>query len=227
MAREGDVDAIVFMPLNKTSLHMAGMEEEDELRWFAKELGHTGPTSELNILDGLWTARVTSHIGIKDVASSVTAETVEAAIQLLDGVLRDFGIAEPRLGVAALNPHAGENGLFGREEIEAIRPGIEAARDAGINVMGPFPSDTIFLARDRFDGIVTQYHDQGQIAMKLIGFDGGVTVQGGLPVLISTPAHGTAFDLVGTGKASLTSSQNAFDIAVNVAAERAVRQPSW
>ncbi len=220
LSRRGEVEAIVFTPLNKTSLHQAGMHEEDELRWFAKELAYDGTTSELNILGNLWTARVTSHVGVQDIAQGVTAENVEKAIQLLHGVLRDSGLPEPRIGVAALNPHAGENGLFGRQEIEEIAPGIRAAQARGINAKGPYPSDTIFLARDEFDGIVTQYHDQGQIAMKLLGFDGGVTVQGGLPVMIATPAHGTAFDIVGTGRANLTSTQNAYDIAVEVAGRR-------
>lgn len=121
-----------------------------------------------------------------------------------------------------MNPHNGETGLFGRQEIDHIIPGIEAARDLGlgINVEGTFPSDTIFLKRSQFDGIVTMYHDQGQIAMKLIGFDSGVTVQGGLPVVIATPAHGTAFDIVGKGIANVGASQNAFDIAVTMARRR-------
>jgi 4-hydroxy-L-threonine phosphate dehydrogenase PdxA len=221
LARTGRVGGIVFAPLNKTSLHMAGMQEQDELRWFARELDHTGTTSELNVLDGLWTARVTSHVSIAEVSEGVTAAGVLAAIELLHGVLRDSGVEAPRLGVAALNPHNGENGLFGRHEIDEIGPGVRAAQERGIDARGPMPCDTIFLARDRFDGIVTMYHDQGQIAMKLLGFDGGVTVQGGLPVLVATPAHGTAFDLVGTGRASLTSTQNAFDLAVAVASRRA------
>lgn len=220
LSRQGKVEGIVFAPLNKTSLHQAGMHEEDELRWFAKELKYDGTTSELNILGDLWTARVTSHVAVQDIARGVTAESVEKAIRLLHGVLQDSGIPEPRIGVAALNPHAGENGLFGRQEIDEIAPGIQAAQGSGIDAKGPYPSDTIFLARDNFDGIVTQYHDQGQIAMKLLGFDGGVTVQGGLPVVIATPAHGTAFDIVGTGRANLTSTQNAYDIAVEVAGRR-------
>ncbi|WP_430593491.1 4-hydroxythreonine-4-phosphate dehydrogenase PdxA [Humidisolicoccus flavus] len=220
LANEGKVGAIVFTPLNKTSLHLAGMHEEDELRWFAKQLNFEGTTSELNILPGLWTARVTSHVSIGQVADLVTKDRVVAAIELLHGVLRDSGIPSPRIGVAALNPHNGENGLFGRHEIDEIKPGVERARELGMDASGPFPSDTIFLARERFDGIVTQYHDQGQIAMKLLGFDGGVTVQGGLPVTIATPAHGTAFDIVGKNVADLASTQNAFDIAVAVASRR-------
>ncbi|WP_243229739.1 4-hydroxythreonine-4-phosphate dehydrogenase PdxA [Microbacterium sp. CIAB417] len=221
LAKDGRVGAIVFAPLNKTSLHLAGMREEDELRWFAKRLEFDGTTSELNVLGDLWTARVTSHIPISQVAQGITADKVAAAIRLLHGVLTDAGI-EPRLGVCGLNPHNGENGNFGREEIDEIRPGVEAAAAEGIDVKGPFPSDTIFLAAKRgdFNGIVTMYHDQGQIAMKLLGFSGGVTIQGGLPVAISTPAHGTAFEIVGQGIADPTSTNNAFDIAVAVAGSR-------
>lgn len=126
----------------------------------------------------------------------------------------------PRLGICALNPHAGENGNFGRQEIDHIGPAVEDARNMGIDVTGPFPCDTIFLKRENFDGIVTMYHDQGQIAMKLLGFDGGVTVQGGLPVVIATPAHGTAFDIVGRNLAGVQSTQNAFEIAVTMAQRR-------
>lgn len=221
LAKSGQVGAIVFAPLNKTSLHLAGMNEEDELRWFAKELEFDGTTSELNVLGDLWTARVTSHVPISKVAEGVTAANVTAAIRLLNEVLADAGL-EPRLGVCGLNPHNGENGNFGREEIDEIRPGVEAAIEEGIDVKGPFPSDTIFLAakRGEFNGIVTMYHDQGQIAMKLLGFSGGVTIQGGLPVPISTPAHGTAFEIVGQGIADPTSTNNAFDIAVAVAGSR-------
>lgn len=132
----------------------------------------------------------------------------------------ESGIDAPRLGVCALNPHNGENGAFGRQEIEAIRPAVQASRENGIDVQGPFPCDTIFLKRQHFDGIVTMYHDQGQIAMKLLSFDGGVTVQGGLPLPIATPAHGTAFDIAGKNLAAVTSTQNAFDLAVTMAERR-------
>lgn len=224
MANAGEVGAIVFTPLNKTSLHLGGMHEEDELRWFAKELHHDGVTSEINIIPGMWTARVTSHIGIRDVAARITRQGVTDAIRLLNDLLRDSGVEKPRLGVCALNPHNGENGIFGREEIDVIKPGIDDAVAEGIDADGTYPSDTIFLgSKDRYDGIVTMYHDQGQIAIKLMGFDGGVTVQGGLPVVIATPAHGTAFDIVGKGLASTTSSQNALSIAIAVAGRRAAR----
>lgn len=224
MFKDGQVDSIMFLPLNKTSLHMAGMHEEDELRWFAKELGFDGFTSELNFVPGLTTSRVTSHISISEVAQHISAGRVRQAIQLLNKVVLGTGVAEPRIAVAALNPHAGENGQFGREEIDHIAPAVELAREIdGIDVKGPYPSDTLFIkARDgEFDGVVTMYHDQGQIAVKLLGFDKGVTVQGGLPVPIATPAHGTAYEIVGQNKAHLGPSQRAFDISVGLGIQTA------
>ena len=214
--KQGEVDSIMFFPLNKSALHDAGMHEEDELRWFAKELGYEGTTSELNFTDTLTTSRVTSHCALSEVASRISARGVYEAIKLLHEVIQANGIDKPRLAVCALNPHAGERGQFGREEIDHIAPGVKLAQNEGIDATGPFPCDTIFIAaRDgQYDGVVTMYHDQGQIAMKLMGFDNGVTVQGGLPVPIATPAHGTAYGIVGQNKASVSPSQHAFDIAV-------------
>ncbi|MFG2648409.1 4-hydroxythreonine-4-phosphate dehydrogenase PdxA [Streptomyces sp. NPDC048436] len=219
LAKAGEVDAIVFAPLNKSSLHLAGMTQSDELRWFEEELAVSGFTSELNVVPGLWTARVTSHVSIAEVDTGITYENVKAAGRLLDAVLRGAGVSSPRIGVCALNPHAGENGRFGRHELDIIAPVVAELRADGLDLSGPFPSDTIFLrARaGEFDGILTMYHDQGQIAMKLMGFDGGVTIAGGLPIPICTAAHGTAFDLVGRGEANTGSIQNAFDLAVRLA----------
>lgn len=227
MFKKGRVDSIMFLPLNKSALHDAGMHEEDELRWFAKELDYHGVTSELNFAGHLTTSRVTSHCGIKDVASRINARAVLEAIRLLNGVISANGVEKPRLAVCALNPHAGESGQFGREEIDHITPGIELANYEGIDAVGPFPADTIFIAaRDgQYDGVVTMYHDQGQIAMKLMGFEAGVTVQGGLPVPIATPAHGVAYPIVGQNKANTGPAQRAFEIAValgrRTAAQRA------
>ncbi|SDS84980.1 4-hydroxythreonine-4-phosphate dehydrogenase PdxA [Microlunatus soli] len=225
LATSGEVDGICFTPLNKTSLHLAGMTEEDELRWFANTLGHQGRTSEFNVLDALWTGRVTSHISLAEVPELITADAVAETVALLDRALRDSGVDQPRIAVAALNPHAGENGHFGRQEIDEIAPGVLRARAAGATVDGPFPSDTVFLKAKAglYDGVVTMYHDQGQIAMKLIGFDRGVTVQGGLPVPITTPAHGTAFDIVGTNSADLGATRNAFGLAVKLARQQIAR----
>ncbi|AXB41163.1 4-hydroxythreonine-4-phosphate dehydrogenase PdxA [Amycolatopsis albispora] len=224
LAGAGEVDAILFAPLNKSSLHLAGMRELDELRWFETILGAEAYTCELNVLPSLWTARVTSHVSVAEVAAGITRENVLGAAKLLDTVLRESGIEAPRLGVCALNPHAGENGRFGRHEIEVISPAVEELRAGGIDAAGPFPSDTIFLRREEFDGILTMYHDQGQIAMKLIGFDGGVTMAGGLRVPICTPAHGTAFDLVGKRSANTGSIRNAFNLATRIGTRRRAAQ---
>ena len=142
-------------------------------------------------------------------------------------MLRARGIEQPRIGVCALNPHAGESGKFGRHEIELITPAVEELQRRGVDATGPFPSDTIFLkARDgAFDGVLTMYHDQGQIAVKLLGFDRGVTMAGGLSVPVCTPAHGTAFDVVGKRVASTGAYEHAFRVAVGVGAQaRAARQ---
>jgi len=221
----GEVDALVFAPLNKSSLHLAGMTEQDEMRWFENRLEVAGTVTELNAMAGLWTSRVTSHVAHRDAPDLITASSVLAATRLLHDALVGTGVAAPRLAVCALNPHGGENGSFGREEIDEIAPGVALAREAGIDASGPFPADTLFLrARDgQFDGVVTMYHDQGQIAMKMIGFEGGVTIEGGLPLPVCTPAHGTAFDRVGTGTAALASTRNAYDLARSLAAAARTR----
>jgi 4-hydroxythreonine-4-phosphate dehydrogenase len=220
LAQRGVVDAVCFAPLNKSALRAGGMKQEDELRWFADVLGYRGPCGEFNVLEKLWTSRVTSHIPLKDVAGLLTPEAVAEAIGMLHDALRRAGNAVPRIGVCGLNPHNGDNGNFGREEIDIIAPGVELAAKRGYTAAGPYPADTIFVrARDgAFDGIVTMYHDQGQIAMKLMGFERGVTVQGGLPVAITTPAHGTAYDIAGRGVANVQAMRNALAIAARMGA---------
>jgi 4-hydroxy-L-threonine phosphate dehydrogenase PdxA len=217
----GKADALCFAPLNKGALRAGGMTQEDELRWFAEQLSHKGTCGELNVLENLWTSRVTSHIALKEVSQHVTAEGVARAIQMIHAALQKSGKATPRIAVCGLNPHNGDGGNYGREEIEVIAPGIEIAKAAGIHADGPFPADTIFVrARSgAYDGIVTMYHDQGQIAMKLMGFEKGVTVQGGLPVIVTTPAHGTAYDIAGQGVANVGAMRNAFRLACAMASK--------
>lgn len=219
LAGAGIVDAILFGPFNKASMHLAGIEHADELHYMAERLGATGYVSELNTLDGIWTSRVTSHVALKDVAASITGERIIEATRLIDGTLRRAGVARPRIAVAALNPHAGDGGNFGREEIEVIEPAVRELAESQMAVDGPWPSDTVFLKakRGEVDAVVTMYHDQGQIALKLMGFDRGVTVQGGLPIPIATPAHGTAFDIAGQGLADPGAIRAAFGIACDMA----------
>ena len=207
-------DAVLFGPFNKASLHLAGMEEEDEHRYIARYLDFSGYHSEINMLDELITTRVTSHIALRNVADAIDIDGVLNAIKLANDTLISAGTTRPRIGVAALNPHAGDEGNFGTEEIDILAPAIEKARGLQIDVDGPWPSDTVFLrGRDgKLDAVVTMYHDQGQIAMKMMGFDRGVTIAAGLPVPVATPAHGTAFDIAGKGVANLNATRKAFDI---------------
>lgn len=220
LARDGKLDAVCFTPFNKQALMMAGNRFEDELRYAADHLGWEKPVGEFNILGRLWNARVTSHIAIAQVSAQLTRARVLEAIALTDAQMRRAGFNPPRIAVAALNPHAGEGGAFGREEIDVIAPAVAQARADGIDVSGPFPSDTVYLrARDgQFDAVLTMYHDQGQIAIKLLGFSRGVTLLGGLPIAVTTPAQGTAYDIAGQGLATVDALRNAFAVARTVGA---------
>ena len=131
LTRSGRTDAILFGPLNKTSLHMAGMDHSDELHWFAERLGFGGPFCEFNVLDDLWTSRVTSHVALAEVPGLLSQERVGEAIRLIDDALRRSGLARPRIGVCGLNPHNGDNGSFGREELDIIAPAVQKAREQG------------------------------------------------------------------------------------------------
>jgi 4-hydroxythreonine-4-phosphate dehydrogenase len=226
LAQAGTVDAICFTPFNKHALRLAGNPYEDELQLAADVLGHTGPVGEFNVLERIWNARVTSHVPLAKVASLLTKERIVSALMLTHESLLAAGVARPRIAVAALNPHAGDGGNFGTEEIDVIAPAVAAAKDRQMAVEGPFPADTVFLrARDgKFDAVLTMYHDQGQIAIKLMGFERGVTVLGGLPVPITTPAHGTAYDIAGRGIANVEATAQAFKIACAMAENRVRRR---
>ena len=224
--QRGEVDAICFAPLNKFAMKQGGLKHEDELHHFAEYLGVTGYFCEFNTLGDLWTSRVSSHIPLKDAAGMLSVERIVESARLIYKSLQASGTAEPKVAIAAFNPHGGDGGSCGREEIDIIAPAVAQLRATGFPVDGPFPADTIFLkARDghkdsRYQAIVTMYHDQGQIAIKLMGFSNGVTVQGGLPVPITTPAHGTAYDIAGKGQADGHAMFNAFEIAARMGAKK-------
>ena len=219
LAQTGLVDGVLFAPFNKAAMTSAGLNAEDEHIYMARYLGFDGYHSEINVLDDLMTTRVTSHIGLKDVAANINQDGILQAVNLANDTLRLAGKKYPMIAVAALNPHAGDNGKFGREEIDILEPAIAKAQANKINVTGPWPSDTIFLKakRGEVDAIVTMYHDQGQIAIKLLGFERGVTLAGGLPIPVATPAHGTAFDIAGKNEANVSATRQAFDLLVSMA----------
>jgi len=214
------LDAICFASLNKAALHHGGWKYPDEHQMFAALTQHSGFFGEMNVIKEFSTFRVTSHVALRAAIDLITPERITAAIGLANATLRATGISEPRIAVAALNPHGGESGLFGDEEIRIIKPTIDKVRATGVNCSGPVPSDAIFLKalKGEYDGVVMMYHDQGQIATKLLGFNKGVTVTAGLKTVFTTPAHGTAFDIVDQGRADPGALEHALRIAAKLAA---------
>ena len=215
LAKEKKIDAINFGPMNKTSLMMGGCQYNDEHDFMQNKLEMKEFCCEFNVVDNFWTARVTSHIPIKEVPENITKENILKPIKLLDQTLKMSGIKNPRIAVQALNPHA----EFGTEEKDEIIPAIEEAKKMGINADGPLPCDTSFITafkNKNHDCIVGMYHDALQCGLKAFGFDRGVTVSGGLTVPVTTPAHGTAFDIVGTNTANLEPTINSFKLAVKM-----------
>jgi 4-hydroxythreonine-4-phosphate dehydrogenase len=223
MVAEGKADAVCFTPFNKQAMRLAHPSYEDEIGFTAGVLGFKGAATEFNILEGLWNARVTSHIPLAKVSSSLSVDAIVRALELTATALRAAGFEPPRIGVAALNPHAGDGGNFGREEIDIIEPAVKQAKAKGLPADGPYPADTVFVRAKggQFDAVLTMYHDQGQIAMKLMGFDRGVTLLGGFPFPICTPAHGTAYDIAGKGIANIGATRAAVLLAAEMAARTA------
>ena len=216
LAKENKIRAINFGPFNKTSLKLGGNKYSDELHLMAEKLEVKNFFCEFNVIDNFWTARVSSHIPIKEVPEHVKKEKIIKPIKLINEAMKLNGIKNPRVAVQALNPHA----EFGTEEKEEIIPAIEEAKKLGIDADGPLPCDTSFITaykNGNHDCIVGMYHDALQSGLKAFGFDRGVTVQGGLPVPITTPAHGTAFDIAGKNKANLEPTLNSFKIALTMA----------
>jgi 4-hydroxythreonine-4-phosphate dehydrogenase len=219
MVADGKADAVCFTPFNKQAMRMAEPGYDDEILFTSKVLGFNGVATEFNVLEGLWNARVTSHIPLKEVSAALSVERIVRALELTANALRAAGFQPPRIGVAALNPHAGDGGNFGREEIDIIEPAVRKARALGLPADGPYPADTVFVRAKggQFDAVLTMFHDQGQIAMKLLGFDRGVTVLGGFPFPICTPAHGTAYDIAGKGIANVGAARAALLLTAQMA----------
>ena len=220
LCKAGKIEGFVFGPFHKGAMKMAGLHDESEHTYLAHAFNLTTPFCEVNMMDDLMTVRTTSHIPISDVSANITEENLREAIELGEITGESFG-HKPRIAVAALNPHCGEFGLCGREEVDVIKPTIEkVVKETGWNVSGPYSADTLFisaLAGD-FDVVVTMYHDQGQIALKLVGFQRCITVAGGQPYPIATCALGTAFDKV--GKATATT--DSFERAVKAVSRMAI-----
>lgn len=211
--------AMVTNPIQKEALYSAGFKHQghtDFLAELARAKGHAPHDVMMLVSEGLRTIPVTVHIPLKDVAGQLTtAEIVAQAIVVAEGLRKYFGIASPRLAVAGLNPHAGENGTMGREDIEIVAPAVAALKAKGVNAFGPLPADTAFFpsARACYDAILCMYHDQALIPIKTLDFHGGVNVTLGLPFIRTSPDHGTALALAGTGRAQADSLIAALNLA--------------
>jgi len=215
LTKSNKIHAINFAPYNKTSMKLAGSKYEDELHLMADKLEVKDYFCEFNVVDNFWTSRVTSHMPLKDVPNHIKKENILKPIKLINKTMKLYGIKNPRVAVQALNPHA----EFGIEEKNEIIPAIEEAKKMGINADGPLPIDTSFITafkNKKHDCIVGMYHDALQSGLKAFGFDRGVTVQGGMPIPITTPAHGTAFDIAGKNVANLEPTIQSFKIALNI-----------
>ncbi|MDE0925250.1 4-hydroxythreonine-4-phosphate dehydrogenase PdxA [Aurantimonas coralicida] len=222
-AKNGYADAVFFTPFNKHSMRLSESDYVDEIGFVNRTIEVTKNGSEFNVLDEVWNARCTSHIPLSKVAESITEDRVFESLRLTIETMQGAGYERPRIGVAALNPHAGDGGNFGTEDDAIILPAVQRAQAHQMAVTGPVPSDTVFVRamKGEFDAVLTMFHDQGQIAMKLIGFDRGVTLIAGYPFPIVTPAHGTAFDIAGQGIANPGAGQKAIELGLMLAARKA------
>ncbi|MFG1466222.1 4-hydroxythreonine-4-phosphate dehydrogenase PdxA [Xanthobacter sp. DSM 24535] len=222
LADEGVLDALCFTPFNKYAMRLAYPAYQDEIVFISEILGTGTGVAEFNVAD-IWTGRVTSHVPLSQVASLISREAVLGRLIMTDRIMRAGGVAQPRIAVAGLNPHAGDNGNFGREEIEVIAPAVAEGRALGIDCDGPFSPDTVFVraTRGEFNSVLTMYHDQGQIAMKLMNFEKGVVLFGGFDFPICTPAHGTAYDIAGKGKAHPGAMRATLLLAASLASRKA------
>ena len=226
-ALAGTIDALVTAPIAKTSWRLAGHKKYPGHTELLKHKCKSRHVAMMFISPRLRVALATIHVSLMSIRDMFTIGCVFNPIDLADRALReDFGIEKPRIAVAGLNPHAGEDGSFGDEEERVIRRAILMAGEAGINVRGPFPADTVFLkALDgKFDCVVAMYHDQGLIPVKLLGWKNAVNLTLGLPIVRTSPDHGTAFDIAGRGRADPGSMKAAIRLAIDLANRRLAKQ---
>jgi len=217
-ALSGKVDAIVTAPMNKYAVNLAGIPFTGHTERIA-ELCGTEEFAMMQSSGDLRAAFVTTHIALAEVSAAVTAERIKSVAGLLSDAIISEGITAPRIAAAAVNPHAGEDGCMGKEDEETVKPALAELRNGGMDIDGPFPPDVLFVKkiREKFDGLLSMYHDQGHIPFKMLAFDSGVNSTLGLPIIRTSPDHGTAFDIAWQGVADTGS----FYAAVKLAAKRA------
>jgi len=221
LANAHRIAAICTAPINKEALAAAGVKYPGHTEMLA-ELSGASEVAMMLVSPELRVILVTIHCSLRAAIEQLSIEMQLRVIHLADQALRSVGISNPRIAVAGLNPHAGEGGLFGREDLDIIAPAVRKARESGIDVSGPHAGDTVFMLarRGRYDIVVAQYHDQGLIPIKLLGIEGGVNVTVGLPYIRTSPDHGTAFDIAGRRAADARSLQVALDMARDLTRNR-------
>lgn len=217
MAMDGTIDAIVSAPLNKESMRMAGYKFEGQTQILG-ELTGAKNYGMILLFGNIRVMMLTTHMALRKACDAVTKEKVLGMIELADETLKSFGIKKPRIAVAGLNPHSGERGLFGSEEAEGSIPAIKEAFAKGIDVIGPVPADIVFAKakQGKYDLVLAMYHDQANMAAKLLGFGEVVTVLAGLPIIRTSVGHGTAFDIAGRGIASELNFVKSIEAAVDI-----------
>lgn len=220
LALSGEVKAIATAPLNKEALHLAGHHYPGHTELLA-QLTNSKDYAMVLYTDQLKVIHVTTHIALRKFLDTLSEQRVKTVIQVANDFLRRVGFDNPRIAVAGVNPHAGENGLFGEEEITIVGPAVRAMQAEGVNVTGPCPPDTVFMQchEGMYDMVVAMYHDQGHIPLKLLGFYDGVNITAGLPFIRTSADHGTAFDIAWTGKAKSESMAVSIQLAMQITRE--------
>ncbi|HCT3169322.1 TPA: D-threonate 4-phosphate dehydrogenase [Enterobacter asburiae] len=220
LAMAGNVKAIATAPLNKEALHLAGHLYPGHTELLA-HLTDSKDYAMVLYTDKLKVIHITTHIALRKFLDTLNQDRVKTVIGIADSFLKRVGFAHPRIAVAGVNPHAGENGLFGDEEIKIVGPAVEAMKAQGLNVTGPCPPDTVFMQchEGMYDMVVAMYHDQGHIPLKLLGFYDGVNITAGLPFIRTSADHGTAFDIAWTGKAKSESMTVSIQLAMQITRE--------
>lgn len=220
LALAGEVKAIATAPLNKEALHLGGHNFPGHTEMLAR-LTETKDYAMVLYTERLKVIHITTHISMRQFLDTLSQSRVETVIRVADRFLKRVGIRLPRIAVAGVNPHAGENGLFGDEEIRIVGPAVAAMKAEGIDVTGPCPPDTVFMQchEGQYDIVVAMYHDQGHIPLKLLGFYDGVNITAGLPFIRTSADHGTAFDIAWTGKAKSESMATSIALAMQISQE--------
>ncbi len=219
---DGDADAMVTAPISKDAIAQAGFDVPGHTEFIAQRTNTPRPMMMM-VAGGLRVGLVTTHVPVSQITEGITEAAIRSKLEVLHATLQsDFGIAEPHIAVLGLNPHAGDGGVIGREEIDIITPALEAAQEAGIQVSGPLPADGYFATQldEGYDAVLAMYHDQGLVPFKALAFDRGVNFTAGLPIVRTSPDHGTAYSIAGKGMALPGSMRSAIEVAVVTAHHR-------